>query len=64
MIVHNPGMPNPNPPSSPILTHLLHRKSPAPDQLNLQVKPDDVFRRIQGQEGFGIGNYNGSVVIG
>ena len=28
----------PNPPSSPILTHLLHRKSPAPDQTNPQVR--------------------------
>jgi hypothetical protein len=27
----------PNPPNSPILTHLLHRKSPAPDQTNPQV---------------------------
>ena len=35
-VVVNQAAP-PNPPGSPILTHLLHRKSPAPDLNNPQV---------------------------
>lgn len=31
VVVNASGAAPPNPPGSPILTHLLHRKSPAPD---------------------------------
>lgn len=42
-VVVNQAVAPPNPPASPILTHLLHRKSPAPDPNNPQVGIFNLF---------------------